>query len=194
MIGVLEAIIQGLANRINDAGFVSKSGGLLYESTVSTAGGNVIRATAQVAPFADGKMIDVSPDNTQTAITFFTAGPSRVIRQDSYLMQLENEVTITGWINGNRVGTSELADPELAVINLIRRAKFQIDQGSPLRMVDIDFIGDSQGQTFSRWGWDKPEFQYGGHPHRMFQHKFRISYAIATGCETQSVHVFNPAC
>lgn len=194
MIGVLEGALKGLAIRIKDAGFVSKSGGLLQETTISTGGGNVVRAAAQVAPFVDGKLVDVSPNGNDTVITFFQATATRVTRQDVYLMQCENEVTITGWINGNRVVMNDNADPELAIINIIRKARFEPESGSALRSIEIDFVGDNEGGVLSRWGWDKPEFQYGAYPHRFFQHKFRVSYTIATGCATQSVQILNPAC
>ncbi len=194
MIGVLESAIKGLAVRIKDAGFVSKSGALLQETTISTAGSNTVRAAAQIAPFADGKLVDVSPSGNDTVITFFQASATRVTRQDVYLMQCENEVTITGWINGNRVGMNDNADPELEIIKIIRKAKFTPDDGSPLRSIEIDFVGDNEGATLSRWGWDRPEFQYGGYPHRFFQHKFKFVYTLSTGCATQSVQILNPAC
>lgn len=195
MIGVLESILKGLATRINDTGFVSKSGGLLQETTISAQGANIVRASAQVAPFADNKLYSLSPDAKDTCITFFQAGATRVVRQDMYIMMLENDITITGWINGERLGMNDFADPELEVLKIIRKARFKMQDGSPLRSVEIDFQTDSGSDIpVSRWGWDKPEFQYGASPHRFFQHKFKISYCVASGCATQSVQILSPAC
>ena len=194
MIAVLESILKGLAVRVKDSGFVSKSGGLLQETTIVTSGASIVRAAAQIAPFIDGKLVDVHPDSNETVVTFFQAGPSRVIRQDMYISQIENDITLIGWINGNRIRGTENADPEMAVMSIIRKARFQVDSGSPIRSVEIDFSGDNDAIQLSRWGWDKPEFQYGAFPHRFFQQRFRISYVLATGCATQSVHVLNPSC
>lgn len=195
MIDILEGIVKQLAMRINDLGFVSKSGGLLYEFSVSSGGANTVRTTAQIAPFVDGKLVPISPDKKETVITFFQAGPTRVLKQDLYLSQLENELTLTGWVNGDRIGREELGSPEVSILNEIRKFKSDLTTGGPLRDIEIDYSGDSEGQApASRWGWDKPEFQYGSHPHRIFQLKFRLTYMVSKGCATQTVHVLNPAC
>lgn len=194
MIEILEAILKGLANRINGLGFVSKAGGLLAETTIVGTAQTIIRTAAQIAPFADGKLVDVSPDKGDTVNTFFTAGSTRVTRQDVYLMQMENEVTLTGWVNGNRVSRSELASPEFAILSALQKSVVELTEGSPIRSVEIEFIGDNEGQSISRWGWDKPEFQYGASPHRIFQQRYRVSYTVSRGCADQSVHVLNPSC
>lgn len=194
MIEVLENIIKGLALKLNDLGFISKSGGLLQETTIVGTGATVVQTSAQIAPFADGKLVRVSPDKSETVITFFTAGATRVIRQDLYLMQLENEITLTGWINGNRTGRSELASPEMQIMNAIKTARLDLTTGGPVRDLEIVYSGDNEGSPVSRWGWDKPEFQYGVTPHRIFQQKYRVVYTIAQGCATQTVNILNPAC
>jgi hypothetical protein len=194
MTNTLESILKGLANNLAGLGFISKAGGLLQETTISTSGGNSVRTSAQVSPFSTGRLVDVCPDKNETCVTFFQAGATRVTRQDMYIMQLENEITLTGWINGNRIGIEPMQDPELQIIGAIRKARFAAEEGSPLRCIEIDFTADGEPLNVSRWGWDKPEFQYGGHPHRLFQHKFKVSYILATGCASQSVHVLNPAC
>lgn len=194
MVAVLEEILKGLAKRIHDAGFVSKAGGLMQEVSVSSAGAASFRVVSQVAPFADGKLLDMSPDSSDTAITYFTAGASRVVRQDMYTVQLENEVVLNAWINGKRIGKNPNADPMLQMLQIIRKAKFQIEDGSPLRMVEIDLSNPDAQVNVSRYGWDDPKFQYGASPHQFFAIGFRINYILATGCQTQSVQVLNPAC
>ena len=194
MNGIIEAIIKAMANQVLNLGFVSKSGGMLQETTIVSGGGNIVRTAAQIAPFVDGKIVDISPDKKETVITFFSAGATRVVRQDTYLMLCENEIVLTGWINGNRTGTTDQADPEMQILTALRNARLDPTSGGALRSLDIEFAGSDSEVQVSRWGWDKPEFQYGAAPHRFFQQRFRASYMLSRGCSTQSVVIMNPAC
>ncbi len=104
----------------------------------------MVRTAAQLAPFTDGKVVDISPDKKETVVTFFTAGATRVIRQDVYLMMCENEITLTGWINGNRTGTTDQANPEMAILAALRNARLDPTSGGALRSVDVEFSGDNE--------------------------------------------------
>lgn len=190
---ILESILNALANAIRDTGFVSRSCGLARFVSISSNGANATVVKAFEAPFASAEMVDASPDGNDSAITFFTAGATRVVRQDVWLMWCENEVTLTMWVNGDRVDPAQ--SPETAVLNRIRSTRVVPEEGSPIRSIEIMFAGDSNAQAdISRFGWDRPEFQYGAYPHRIMQMTFRVSYILSTGCSNQTIAVIPKVC
>jgi len=188
---ILESIINALANAIRDTGFVSRSCGLARFVSVSANGSSTTVAKAFQSPFAGSEMVDVSPDGGESAVSFFTAGATRVLRQDVYIMQCENDVQLTMWVNGDRI-TPDYS-PETVVVNTIRALRIVPEEGSPLRSIEVVFTGDAAPDV-SRFGWDRPEFQYGGYPHRFMQLSLRISYTLATGCANQTVPVIAKVC
>lgn len=190
---MLQNTIQALAQKIYDLGFVSKACGIASELFVSAAGINKRVLSAPVAPFSDNRMFEVSPDRLESAITFFQAGPTRVIRQDVFSMTLENEVSLLGWINGDKVQSDTSSDPELLVIGAIRKARFSAEDESPIRSIEIDYSG-SQTPDFSRFGWDDGKLQYGAYPHRLFHHTFRVVTVVSSGCSTASINVLGMPC
>lgn len=190
---ILESIIQALAQKVYDLGFISKSGGIARELMVSAAGTNRKIVTAYVAPFSDNRAAELSPDRLTSGLTFFTVGPTRVSRQDVYTMTLENDVVLNGWINGDLVKGDATTDPELLIVGQLRKANFTTDEGHPVRRIEIDYNGGLVAD-FSRYGWDETVFQYGAYPHRLFQHQFKITYIVSTGCSTASVTVAGAVC
>lgn len=183
-----------MAKEVAALGFVSRSGGLLHEVNTTAGLGEGIMTWAQVAPFDTGKMVDVSPDRAESAISFFQVGVTRVVRQDTYLTQRENEVTFTCWINGDKTKAGTGTEIEEKIVAALRKFRPNIEQGSPVRSVDIEYIGDSEGEAINKWGWEGKMLQYGQPPHLLFQHKFRVRYMVAVGCNSQTVDILNPAC
>ena len=194
MIQTLESVLNALAKTIAYNGFVSRAGGLLKEMTLTTSGGPSVRAMARIAPFSDNTLRDMSPDSNETCITFFTAGPTRVLRSDVWIIQCQNEVTLTGWVNGKRIAGNEFADPQQEILMLLQRAKIGFDNGEPIRNIEIEYTGSADKPDVSRYGWDGPEFQYGMEPYYFFQHRFNFTYMLQNGCATQPVQVLSPVC
>lgn len=190
---ILESIIKELALRVHELGFVSKAGALLFEANISTGDGDGILTTAQVAPFTDTRMVDVSPHSAETGICFFKAGPTRVTSQDYFLSTRENEVTFTCWVNGDRV-KADGTDIEETIVKALRAYRIPIQAGSPVRMAEIEYLGDNTGEAINRWGWESKVLRYNEPPHRILQHRFRIAYVVSTGCYSQTVQVVNPSC
>lgn len=190
---ILESIIQSLSQRIYNLGFISKAGGIGRELMVSAAGTNRRIVSAALAPFSDNRYYELSPDRKDSGLVFFMAGATRVIRQDVYTMTLENELTLYGWINGELTKADQTSDPELLIVGQIRKARFKPEEGHSVRGIEIDYVG-SQDADFGRFGWEDAMFQYGAHPHRLFQHQFRVNYVVSTGCSTASVTVAGAVC
>lgn len=189
---ILEGILKEMANRVYGLGFISKSGALAFEAN-ATNGVDSIAVSAQLAPFTDSKLMDVGPDSSETGISFFKALPTRITSQDSWLTTRENEVLFTAWINGDRVKTSD-ADIEEQIVKALRTYRVPIEQGSPIRMAEIEYLGDNAGESINRWGWEKKTLRYNEPPHKVFQHRFRIQYVVSSGCYSQTVQVINPSC
>jgi len=194
---ILEGILKEMANRVYGLGFISKSGALVYEANATNGG---IMTNAQVAPFTDPRLVDVSPGGRENGISFFKAGATQVISQDSYLTIRQNDIVFTAWINGDRVKTSD-TDIEEQIVKVLRTYRVPIEQGSPIRMVEIEYLGDNEGtisrygnDVANRWGWDKGTLRYNEPPHILFQHNFRIKYVVSSGCYSQTVQVINPSC
>jgi len=191
---ILETIIKEMAQSVAGLGFISKSGGLLQEVNTTAGEKDAIMTWAQVAPFTAGKMVDVYPDKTERGISFFKVGPTRIVRQDTHLTQRENEIVFTCWLNGDRLKEQTETSAEEMIVRALRLYKIQIKQGSPIRLVEIEYLGDNTGESINRWGWENKMLQYNLAPHKLFQHRFRILYTVANGCVTQTVDVLNPAC
>ena len=188
---ILESILNALASAIRDTGFVSRSCGLARFVSISANGSNTTVVKAFQAPFAGSEMVDASPDGQESAVSFFTAGATRVLRQDVYVMQCENDVQLTLWVNGDKIAPDY--SPEMVVLNTIRGTRVIPEEGSPLRSIEIMFVGDAAPDV-SRFGWDRPEFQYGGYPHRFMQLSLRVNYTLSTGCANQTVPVIAKVC
>ena len=190
---ILESIIKEMALRVYELGFLSRAGALVYESNVTAGDGEGIQTTAQVAPFTDPKLVDVSPASQDSGTCFFKAGPTRVTDQDSYLTTRENEIVFTCWINGDRTKADD-TDIEETIVRALRLYRVPIKAGSPVRMAEIEYQGDSAGEPINRWGWEKKTLRYNEPPHKLFQHRFKITYMVSAGCYSQTVEVVNPAC
>lgn len=192
---IIEAIITELATRIGQTGFISQSGGMAQEVKRTVNGALKIDLQAHVYPFVTGKAVNISPDAKESGIAFWSVGPTRIVNQNAWVSSWENDVILTGWINGNRIASGQCADAEFAVIQAVKGSRFVPGEGSPLRAVTIDFTGDNQGQAVgSRYGWDDAQFQYGAAPYRLFEHRFRLTYFVGNGCCTAPVEVLQPAC
>lgn len=190
---ILEGIIKEMALRVHSLGFVSRAGALLHESNITAGDGEGIATNAQIAPFTDNRLVDVSPSASDTGICFFKAGPTRVIDQDYFMTTRQNEVTFTCWVNGDKVKAGN-TDIEETIVRALRAYRVPIQTGSPVRMAEIEYEGDNAGESVNRWGWEKKSLRYNEPPHKIFQHRFRITYTVSNGCYSQTVEVVNAAC
>lgn len=188
---MIEPVINELAARIGALGFVSQSCGLSREFSVSSAG--EVKTVVTAPAFPTWVSVEVSPDIAKNVITFFTASPTRVVDQNIYMMRVENEIAINGWINGDTVSMSPDSDPELEIINAVRKAGIDVSGGGSIRSVEIDYIGSEQPDV-SRFGWNEANFQYGAFPHKLFRHILKVSCVVSKGCETSTITVTAKPC
>jgi hypothetical protein len=189
-----EAIIQEYSKAVIESGFVSKVGGLAQVANVSTAGGNQTIVSAKLFPFESGTYSTISPDKKETGIAFWRASPTRITRQSAYLSEHQNTVTLTVWVNGDKVKLSSDMDAVMYLQKLIAGYSPQIDSNSPYRKVSMEFIGDSLGEVVTGYGWDGLNFKYHEHPHRLFNLQFRFSAFVGAGCATPTFHIVSPVC
>jgi hypothetical protein len=183
---IIPAIIEQLAKRIYDLGYIGQSGGMVQE---------VLRGTVfdiQAPVYPNPKPVNISPDRKESGITFFSVGPTRSLEQSRWLTKWENELTLTGWLNGDRLTEIEMA--EMGVFNAMR-GTIVMPEGHPVRSVTLEFAGDNEGQPIGeRWGWTDPAYQYGKLPYRLFQHRYRLTYWVGAGCAPVTSAVLQPAC
>lgn len=189
-----EAIIQDYCKAVMECGFVSKCGGLAQVGNVSTPGGNQTVVIANIYPFETGTYSTISPDKKETGIAFWRASATRVTKQNAYLSEHENTLTLTVWVNGDKVKLSSAMDAKLFLQRLISRHKLTIDQNSPYRSVSVEFIGDSTGEVVTGYGWDGLAFKYHEQPHSLFNLQFRFTAFVAAGCATPTAHIVSPVC
>ena len=184
-------IIKDLGNRIANLGFVSLVGGVAND----LRSGDKITPSALVHPLWDKPQF-VDPDSKQSAIVFFKVGPTRSTdRASAYLHEWENEVSLIGWLNGKRISEEAFDAAEMQILQTVSRANLVPQQGSPLRMVTIEWAGDGEGQAIGQaYGWNDVDFQYGQPPYRLFEHRYRITYMVAAGCNMAPIDVLKPAC
>ncbi len=187
---IVPEIIQQMATKIANLGYISQSGGILRE--VEQQG--KINVEALVYPFSTGaKAKPISPDRGESGITFFQVGPTRVLNSNVWLDTMENELTLTGWLNGNRLTEVEAA--EMGILAVLSHFRYAMPTGSPVRQLSVEFAGDNEGQPIGdRWGWTAPEFQYGKAPYRLFQLRFKLTYFMARGCAPVTSTVLKPIC
>lgn len=188
---MIPAIIQELGNKIANLGFVSLVGGVASD----LRSGDKITPSALTYPLWD-KPKFVDPDSNQTAIVFFKVGPTRsTARANAWLHEWENEVRLIGWLNGNRISEQGCLDAQMQILQAVRFARITPAQGSPLRMVTIEFQGDNEGQDIGQeYGWNDAEFQYGQYPYKLFELRFRLTYMVAAGCCLEPIDVLKPVC
>ena len=186
---IVPEIIQQMATKIAQLGYISQSGTIMQE--VERGGKFDIQAKTYKDGFA--KAVNISPDAKESGITFFQVGPTRVLASNVWLDTMENELTLTGWLNGNRL--TEMETAEIGIMAAIRYFQFDRPTGSPIRNLDVEFAADNEGQPIGdRWGWTAPEFQYGKAPYRLFQLRFRMTYFMSRGCAPVTSTVLKPAC
>lgn len=187
---MVQQIIQELATRIGQLGFVSQSGAIAHDLLSNTK----LTPAALVYPLFD-KSVFVSPDAKESAITFFQVGPTRAVNQDTWLTSWENEITLIGWINGKRISEGACNDAIMQILRVVNRARLQVAEDSPVRSINIDFIGDSSGQPIGdKYGWNDEKYQYGKPPYKLFELRFRLTYFVAAGCCVSPVDVIQNAC
>ena len=183
------SIIQQMATKIGQLGYISQAGGILQE----VERGGILDVEAKTYQKQFTKAVNVSPHSGESGITFFQVGPSRVLDSNVWLDTIENELILTGWLNGNRLTEVEAA--EFGIKAALSHFRYTMPQGSPVRQLSVEFAGDNEGQPIGdRWGWTAPEFQYGKAPYRFFQHRYKLTYFLARGCAPVTSTVLKPAC
>ena len=186
---IVPDIIHQMATKIGQLGYISQSGSIVQE----VERGGVIDVEAKTYQKQFGKAVNVSPHSGESGITFFQVGPSRVLDSNVWLDTIENELTLTGWLNGNRLTEPDLA--EMGILAVLHNFRYAMPTGSPVRQLSVEFAGDNEGQPIGdRWGWTAPEFQYGKLPYRLFQLRFKLTYFVARGCSPVTSTVLKPAC
>lgn len=186
---IVPEIIQQMASKIAQLGYISQSGTIVQE--VERGG----KFDIQAKTYKDGfsKAVNISPDAKESGITFFQVGPTRVLDSNVWLDTIENELTLTGWLNGNRLTEVEAA--EMGILAVLSHFRYTMPAGSPVRQLSVEFTGDNEGQPIGdRWGWTAPEFQYGKAPYRLFQLRFKLTYFMARGCAPVTSTVLKPIC
>ncbi len=186
---IIPDIIKQLASKIGELGYISQAGGMVQEIQRN----GKIDVQALVYPFASDKPVNISPDARESGITFFQVGPTRVLDSNIWYDTQENELILTGWLNGNRLTEVHAAEQGIkAVLSYFRYTK---TEGSPVRQLTVEFAGDNEGQPIGdRWGWTEPTFQYGAAPYRFFQHRYKLTYFLSRGCAPSGVNVLQPSC
>ena len=186
---IVPEIIQQMATKIANLGYISQSGTIVQE--VERMG----KFDIQARTYKDGfvKAVNISPDKSESGITFFQVGQARPLASTVWLDTIENELILTGWLNGNRLTEVEAA--EMGIMSVLRNFRFDKPTGSPIRNLAVEFAGDNEGQPIGdRWGWTAPEFQYGKAPYRLFQLRFKLTYFVARGCSPVASAVLQPSC
>ena len=191
---MIEGAIKELAKRIAQLGFISKSGALAQVSNTTAGTGTGSFVMAQVYPFDKPGMAYVSPDKSETGIAFWQCGPTKVTRQDGYLNACENDLTLTVWVNGDRVKNGSQSAFSAEIYAALNRFRIPVEDGSPVRMAEITPNGDTLGDRVQGFGWEALTLKYDELPHVLFQVKFKLFTLVSSGCQTQTYQVINAAC
>ncbi len=189
---IVEQITEALATKIYNMGFISRCGSIAQE--VRRENGSIPSAT--IAPFSgENKPVSMVPDHKETGVCWFEVSASRVIRQTSRVMSLQNEWRLVTWINGTRFSMDDILAAELTAMQAVRGARFAANGDGPLRGVTIQYQGaDMAGPgVFARWAFDEQENLLTLPPYRAAAHRFLITYIVATSCLPQ-LAVTAPAC
>lgn len=181
---IVEQITEALAKKIYDLGFISRCGAVAQE--VRRDNGSI--PSAIIAPFTgENKPVSMVPDHRETGLCWFEVPASRVIRQTSTAMSLQNEWRLVMWINGTRFSMDDILAAELTAMQAVRGAKISADESGPLRGVTIQYQGsDGNGPgVLAKWALDEPENLLTLPPYRVSSHRFLITYIVATKCLPQ---------
>lgn len=189
-----EAIIQEYSKALQGVEFLSVIGGLAQVSSVSMPSGNGTVVIASIAPFETGHRQTISPDKNTSGLCFWRASPTQITRQSAYLSEHQNTLTLTVWVNGDRVKMSSDMDAVMYLQKLIVGHKPNIDSNSPYRRVSMEFVGDNGSEVVTGFGWDGLQFKYHEHPHRLFNLQFRFTAFVGAGCNTPDAYVLSPVC
>lgn len=179
---ILEKIIDALAVRVAQTGFVSKSGGLLREVWVAKPEGGSRKLPAAVVA-GRNELSHFTPDDSETAMTWWEASATRVSRQGASAMHLENDLRFFAWLNTERLRPRDPLAAELALLKQVRDTVFDTE-GSPVRRAIVQYLGDDAADTgaFStRFGFDEAEHQMLLPPFKLVAMRFKVSYSVALG-------------
>jgi hypothetical protein len=195
---ILEQITQLLALKIRALGFVSRPGALAREVHVKIGRADIVRRLpgAMIAPFEKPDLFHLAPDARESAITWFEAGPTRVVRQGASMVVMENEIRLMMWLNSKRIA-GEIVTAEMSIVAAVRHFLYNPDDSYPLRSLEIEYLGDIPGEPIrllSRWDFNEAENQLTLYPYRVACHRFLVTYATGLGHCASGVMATNPIC
>lgn len=185
-------IINQYAGAVYSTGLLSKCGGLAQVSNVSAAGTNQTVVIAPVYPFADAKQYTISPDSKESGIAFFRASATQITRQSAYLHERRNTVTLTVWINGDKVKQGDGFSAFALIQDTVRRFRPTLSDGQ-YRKVSMQPTGNVT-DGIERYGWDGLKFKYHEAPHMLFNIEFQFQAWVSAGCATPTYQIVNPVC
>lgn len=181
---MLEAAINNLCVGIYDSGIVSRVGNIAEEVGIVQKNGDVRRLpAAQIAPFTTGKMEAITPDDKESAVTWWECGPTGVLRQTDYLMQLENTCTLLMWINTARLSPADDTIAQRSIVGTVLNTPYVVEDGDSIRAVVVEYAGQVFDERLSKFGWDNPEFQMSIPPYKLAAHRFTITYTVSRNCQ-----------
>lgn len=180
---ILEHICRLLAIRVAEQGFVSRCGALAREVEVRIGNATRTLPGAALAPFKTDDPAHLAPDARESAVTWFEAGPTRVVQNGASMTVLQNEVRLMVWLNSKRIA-GELVTAEMSLVSAIRHYSHRPDSSDPVRSLEIEYQGDIPGDAvrlLSRWDFNEAEYQLTMPPFRVACHRFLITYAVGNG-------------
>jgi len=192
---ILEKIIDVLAERVAQTGFVSMSGGLLREVWAAKPEGGSRKLPAAIVA-GRTELAHFTPDGSEAAMTWWEASATRVRQQGASAMHLENDLRLFAWLNTERLRPRDPLTAELALLKQVRDTVFDTE-GSPVRRASVQYMGDDSADTgafSSRFGFDEAEHQMLLPPFKLIAMRFKVSYSVALGddCEPDVSVISNP--
>ncbi len=188
-----DSIIKQYAGAVYSTGIVSKAMGLAQVSNVSANGAAQTIVTGEIFHFATGKHETISPDSRESGISFFRASAMQITRQSAFLSELRNTVTLTVWINGDKVKPNGEQDLQMFILSTLQKFTPAIDANSSFRKVSLT-PSNNVIEGVPAYGWDGLKFKYHERPHVLFNLEFQFQAWVSAGCNTPTFNVTHPVC
>lgn len=188
-----EGIVKQYAEAVYATGVVSKSMGLAQISSVSTPTGSGTIVTGEVYPFATGKRETISPDSKESGISFFRASAMQITKQSAFLNEMRTQITLTVWINGNKVKSNGEQDIQMMIADTVRKYQLTIPDGSQYRTIQLR-LGNITNEGITGYGWDGLQFKYHEAPHQLFNIQFEFLAWVGSGCATPTFQIAGATC
>lgn len=188
-----DSIVKQYAEAVYNTGVVSRCMGLAQVSNVATAGTTQTIVTGEVYPFNTGRRETISPDSKESGISFFRASAMQITKQSAFLSEMRNTLTLTVWINGEKVKSNGEQDIQMMLASTLKRFQPVIDSQSSFRRVSLD-TNEYASEGVQAYGWDGLKFKYNEAPHMLFNIQFQFQAWVSAGCSTPTYNVISPVC